>query len=49
MSGDTRKLPVHLWIVGTLAVLWNAAGAFDYSATQFRMDSYMSQFTPAQL
>jgi hypothetical protein len=45
----TVKTPVHLWIVGILAVLWNAMGAFDYSATQLRLDFYMSQFTAEQL
>ena len=43
------KTPVHLWIVAILAVLWNAVGAFDYTATQYRLESYMSQFTPGQL
>jgi hypothetical protein len=43
------KTPVHLWIVGILALLWNAMGAFDYLATQLELDSYMSQFTPEQL
>jgi hypothetical protein len=46
---ETTKAPVHLWIVGILAVLWNAIGCFDYFATQSRMESYMSQFTPEQL
>jgi hypothetical protein len=43
------KVPRHLWIVGVLAVLWNGIGAFDYAATQFRYQPYMSQFTPEQL
>lgn len=43
------NVPMHLWIVGGLAVLWNAAGAFDYLATQLRWQSYMSQFSPEQL
>ena len=43
------KTPIHLWIVSILAVLWNAVGAFDYIATQYRLESYMSQFTPEQL
>ena len=43
------KAPVHLWIVGILALLWNAIGAFDYTATQMQMDFYMSQFTQEQL
>jgi len=43
------KAPLHLRIVSFLAVLWNAIGAFDYSATQLRIDAYMSAFTPEQL
>jgi hypothetical protein len=35
--------------VSILAVLWNAIGAFDYAATQLKLDFYMSQFTPDQL
>ena len=43
------KTPVHLWIVGILSLLWNAAGAFDYSATQMKLDWYLANFTPEQL
>ena len=43
------KTPVHLWIVAILAVLWDSIGAFDYIATQYRLESYMSQFSEAQL
>ena len=49
MTEATTKTPIHLWIVGIFAVLWNAVGAFDYTATQYRLESYMSQFTPEQL
>jgi hypothetical protein len=49
MNQATTRAPRHLWIVGTLAVLWNAVGAFDYTATKLRLESYMSQFTPEQL
>ena len=49
MNATVTKAPRHLWIVGVLAVLWNAVGAFDYSASQLRIESYMSQFTPEQL
>jgi hypothetical protein len=42
------RRPVHLWIVGILSLLWNAFGAFDYVATQLRLDFYVSQFTEAQ-
>jgi len=43
------KTPLHLWIIGSLALFWNAVGAFDYVATQFRLEGYMSQFTQQQL
>jgi len=43
------KTPVHLWVVAILAVLWNSVGAFDYVATRYRIESYMSQFSEAQL
>jgi hypothetical protein len=49
MSDMTIKAPRHLWIVGILAVLWNAMGAFDYSASQLKLDFYMQAFTPEQL
>lgn len=41
--------PKHLWIVGGIALLWNAVGAFDYLATQFEWQFYMSQFSEEQL
>lgn len=44
-----RPTPIHLWIVGILALLWNSIGAFDYLATQMQLDFYMSQFSEAQL
>ena len=49
MAENPVKTPIHLWIVGIVSTLWNAMGAFDYYATQSRMESYMSQFTPEQL
>lgn len=41
--------PRHLWVVGILALLWIAIGAFDYLMTQTENAQYLSQFTPAQL
>ncbi|MCW8926163.1 MAG: hypothetical protein OQJ84_07905 [Xanthomonadales bacterium] len=49
MNAATQKAPIHLWVVGILALLWNLVGAFDYTATQLRLESYMSQFTAEQL
>lgn len=43
------KAPWHLWVVGILAVLWNAVGVLDYLMTETRNASYMSVFTPEQL
>lgn len=44
-----RKAPVHLWIVGVVALLWNAMGAFDYVMTETKNDAYLSSFTPEQV
>lgn len=49
MQETVHKTPVHLWIVGILALLWNAMGAFDYVATQMRLEFYLSQFSPEQM
>jgi hypothetical protein len=38
-----------LWAIGTLALLWNAMGAFDYLMTQTRNAAYLSNMTPAQM
>jgi len=44
-----KRRPWHLWVVGIVALLWNAVGAMDYLMTQTRNEKYMSQFTPEQL
>lgn len=28
------RAPWHLWLIGIIAVLWHAGGAFDYLMTQ---------------
>lgn len=43
------RTPWHLWVVGILALLWNAMGAFDYLMTQTKNEAYMGQFSPEQL
>ncbi len=45
MEGRT---PVHLWVVGILATLWNAFGCFDYLMTQTRNAQYLANFTDPQ-
>lgn len=49
MSEQAARTPWHLWVIGIVSVLWNAIGAFDYTATQLRLEAYMSAFTPEQL
>lgn len=44
-----RVAPTHLWIIGGLALLWNAFGAVDYLMTVTENEAYMSGFTEAQL
>ena|SRR5437763_11124143 len=43
------RAPVHLWIVGVLALLWNCFGCFDYLMTNMKNQAYLAQFTPDQL
>lgn len=35
------KTPWHLWVVGLVALLWNAGGAFDYVMTQSMNMEYL--------
>lgn len=48
-SAGPARTPWHLWLIGVLALLWNAGGAFDYLMTQTENEAYMSQFSPEQL
>ena len=45
---ESVKTPLHLWIVGALATIWNAFGAFDYLMTQTRNADYLANFTDPQ-
>ncbi len=45
----TGRTPKHLWIVGVIALLWNAMSAMDYLMTQTKNEAYMGKFTPEQL
>ena len=49
IDGEKTKAPRHLWVVGIVALLWNAMGAMDYLMTQTQNPEYMAQFTPEQL
>ena len=36
------KTPWHLWVIGIVATLWNAGGAYDYTMTQTRNMDYLT-------
>ena len=46
METQTTKTPIHLWIVGGLATLWNAFGCFDYFMTRTRGAAYIESMMP---
>ena len=43
---QTAKAPIHLWIVGALALLWNAFGCYDYLMTRMRNEDYFRSMAP---
>jgi len=43
---DRGRVPVHLWIVGALALLWNAFGCYDYLMTRTRNTDYLREMMP---
>ena len=51
MTDMTTKTPWHLWLVGVIAVLFNAIGVFDYVMSMAQGASYMASagMTPAQI
>ncbi len=50
-AGSTRRTPWHLWLVGVIALLFNAIGSFDFAMNQIQGPSYMASagMTPAQI
>ncbi|MEJ2402277.1 MAG: hypothetical protein P8Y52_12925 [Xanthomonadales bacterium] len=49
MNDNRISTPWHLWVIGIIALLWNAVGAFDYLATKLQYEAYMSAFSQEQL
>jgi len=47
----TRSTPWHLWVVGLLAVLWNAYGCVDFTMTHLQGDAWLRsmKMTDAQI
>ena len=42
------KTPWHIWVVGIVSLLWNLMGAFDFTMTQLRNESYLKALTAEQ-
>jgi hypothetical protein len=42
----TTKTPLHLWIVGVVATLWNSFGVTDYFMTRTRGAAWIDQMMP---
>ncbi len=40
------RTPIHLWIVGIAATLWNCIGCFDYLMTRMRNTEYLASMMP---
>lgn len=48
-AATTTKAPGHLWLVGILALLFNAGGVIDYVMMRFEVPSYIAQLTDEML
>lgn len=51
MTNTTSRAPWHLWLVGVVAVLFNAIGVFDFVMAMARGAEYMASagMTPQQI
>lgn len=47
----TGKTPWHLWVVGVVAILWNAFGCLDFTMTQLQGEVWLRnmKMTEAQI
>lgn len=45
---ETRT-PAHLWIVGILALCWNAFGCLDYTMTNLKNPNWLAKMSPDQI
>ena len=46
MDMETTRTPIHLWIVGGIATLWNGFGCFDYFMTRTKGAAYIESMMP---
>lgn len=42
------RAPWHLWVIGVVALVWNAGGAYDYLMTQLGNEAYLAMLTEPQ-
>lgn len=48
-NGIATKPGWLYWVIGVLALLWNAFGCLDYTMTATRNPAWMAQMTPAMV
>jgi hypothetical protein len=48
-SAAAQRVPAHLWIVGILALLWNAFGCIDYVMTKTENQTYLAKLPADQI
>ena len=46
---ERLRTPWHLWVVGVVALLWNAMGCLDYTMTQMQGDAWLANMDPTEL
>lgn len=46
MDTAIAKPPIHLWIFGGLALLWNCIGPIDYTMTRLHNDAWIKMGMP---
>lgn len=42
----SARTPAHLWVVGTLSLLWSCFGCYDYLMTRMRNTDYIASSMP---
>jgi hypothetical protein len=47
MNDGSARAPMHFWIVGIFALVWNGFGALDYAMTGIRDPGYIARY-PAE-
>ena len=45
-TATAARAPAQLWVVGILALMWNAFGAYDYLMSRTHNDAYLRRMMP---